>query len=160
MFDCPRLIMANTDGLMGLVKGYLEELGAKKIMYLRSLVSSPRLMDHFVRGFDTEIYALVGDSFLDLHTMLGDYDNKTYGVSLVEWGALKDKLEVVDSFSFRDTSVSRVQVWAFDPKDLDHDSMRIAVACSYHDLELIREPRIFGAIEDLLTDLQIDADPF
>lgn len=72
---------------------------------------------------------------------------------------MKDKVELVDEFHFTDTSVSRIQVWPFDPSSLDLEAMKIAIALSITDLEMIYESRICGAVRDLLTDFDIDPYP-
>lgn len=91
--------------------------------------------------------------------MLGDHAQRSYGVSLEAWEEMKDKVELVDDFHFTDTTVSRVQVWPFDPSSLDLKAMKIAVALSITDLEMIYESRICGAVRDLLTDFNIDPYP-
>ncbi len=160
MFECPNLLMANHPDLVQRVREYLDRFDPPhKIVYLRSLVSSPRLSDHFVRNLDTSGLALVADSFLAEHTMLGDHRQRSYGVSLEVWGGMKKSVEIVKDFHFTDITVSRVQVWPFDPSLLGLDAMKIAVAISITDLEMIYESRIFGAVNDLLTDYRIDADP-
>jgi hypothetical protein len=68
-------------------------------------------------------------------------------------------VEVVESFPFGDLSISRLQIWPFDPRELSLEAMKLAVAVSYHDMELIYEPRIFGAINELLAEYNIEADP-
>jgi len=160
MFECPNLLMPNRPDLVQKVREYLEQFDPPhKIVYLRSLVSSPRLSDHFVRNLDSSGLVLVADSFLSEHTMLGDHTQRSYGVSLEAWAEMKDKVELVDDFHFTDTTVSRVQVWPFDPSSIDLDAMKIAVALSITDLEMRYESRICGAVRDLLMDYRIDPSP-
>lgn len=157
MFECPNLLMPNRPDLVQKVREYLDQFDPPhKLVYLRSLVSSPRLSDHFVRNPDSSGLVLVADSFLSEHTMLGDHAQRSFGVSLEAWTEMKDKVELVDDFHFKDTTVSRVQVWPFDPSTLDLEAMKIAVALSITDLEMDYEPRICGAVRDLLIDYQIE----
>lgn len=161
MFECPNLLMPNRPDLVQRVRGYLDQFDPPhKIVYLRSLVSSPRLSDHFVRNLDSSGLVLVADSFLSEHTMLGDHTQRSYGVSLEAWAEMKDKVELVNEFHFTDTTVSRVQVWPFDPSTLDLEAMKIAVALSITDLEMNYESRIYGAVRELLMDYKIDPYPW
>ncbi|MES3708740.1 hypothetical protein QC590_10900 [Pseudomonas putida] len=92
--------------------------------------------------------------------MLGDHTQRSYGVSLEAWAEMKNKVELVDEFHFTDTTVSRVQVWPFDPSTLDLEAMKIAVALSITDLEMNYESRICGAVRELLMDYKIDPYPW
>lgn len=160
MFECPNQLMANDSDLIRKVKEYLSGHSAPHpIRYLRALVSSPRLSDHFVRGFDPAGLVLVADSFLSEHTMMGDHAQRSYGVALEEWECIKGGLTEAEDFHFTDSSVIRVQVWPFDPADLELEAMKIAVALTFTDLEMIYESRICGAVDDLLTDYHINAYP-
>ncbi|MGE8063232.1 hypothetical protein [Pseudomonas sp. NPDC089547] len=152
--------MANDSNLINKVKEYLEEHDAPHpIRYLRALVSSPRLSDHFVRGIDTSGLVLVADSFLSEYTMMGDHAQRSYGVALEEWMRIKGGLKEVESFHFTDSSVVRIQVWPFDPAELKLDAMKVAVALTFTDLEMIYESRICGAVDDLLAEYRIDPYP-
>ncbi|CAD5200361.1 hypothetical protein [Pseudomonas sp. FEN] len=91
--------------------------------------------------------------------MLADWTQKTYGVELSTWKRIRTDLEVVTGFGFRDASVARIQVWPFDPMSLSFDALKIAVAVSYTDVELIREERVVGALNDLLDIYNFEADP-
>lgn len=62
----------------------------------------------------------------------------------------------VDSFHFRDASVSKVQVWPYDPRGLSPEQMRLAVAVSYTDSELLEEPRLCGALSNLLSEYRVE----
>ena len=157
MFECPNLVMPNAPDLVQKVRDYLDRFDPPhKIVYLRSLVSSPRLSDHFVRGLDSRSLVLVADSFLSEHTMLGDHRQRSFGVSLKAWAQMRDRVEIVEDFHFTDTTVCRIQVWPFDPSTLDLEAMKIAVALSITDLEMDYEPRICGAVRDLLIDYHIE----
>jgi len=159
VFDCPQLVMANTQDLIARVKVHLGLGCLNSMADLRSVLSSPRLADFFVRKLNSTQLAVVGDSFLSKHTLLGDWRYKTYGMSLREWEEVQRTVEVVESFPFGDLSISRLQIWPFDPRELSLEAMKLAVAVSYHDMELIYEPRIFGAINELLAEYNIEADP-
>ncbi len=69
---------------------------------------------------------------------------------------MRDRVEIVEDFHFTDTTVCRIQVWPFDPSTLDLEAMKIAVALSITDLEMDYEPRICGAVRDLLIDYKIE----
>jgi hypothetical protein len=122
-------------------------------------VSSPRLADLYVKDFDATGYIEVGDSFLEKHTMLADRPQRTYGVSLERWKEISPSITEVETVAFRDVTVSGIQIWPFDPLGLSSEAMKIAVAVSYTSLELIREPRVVGAINELLRDYNVQADP-
>jgi hypothetical protein len=126
---------------------------------LRSRVSSPRLADVCVKDFDPAGCIEVGDSFLEKHTMLADRPQRTYGMSLERWRQISSSMTEVETFAFRDATVSQIQIWPFDPQSLSPEAMKIAVAVSYTSLELIREPRIIGAINDLLREYKVQVDP-
>lgn len=120
---------------------------------VRSYVSSPRLMDFCVRNLDVDGLALVGDSFLDGRTMFADWPQRTFGISLARWEILQDDCEIVQHYDLRDLSVAKLQIWPFDPKVLSDDQSILAVALSYTALEMYAEPRIVGALNDVLADL-------
>jgi hypothetical protein len=156
--------MANhPDLLRRLLQHFSEEYtlndGRTPWRVLRSRVSSPRLGDIYVRGFDPAGCTEVGDSFLEKHTMLADRPQRTYGMSLDRWKEVSPLITEVETFAFRDGTVSRIQIWPFDPLCLSLEAMKIAVAVSYTSLELIREPRIIGAVNDLLREYNVQADP-
>ncbi|WP_283188836.1 hypothetical protein [Pseudomonas sp. PMCC200344] len=149
-----KFAMANQPGLLNALRKHLAT--DKKLIdieTLRSYVSSPRLMDFSVRNFPTEKFAVVGDTFLDQRTMLADAPQKTYGIFLGDWEVLKPQFEMVDDYPHNDNSVINIQVWAFDPCLLDEHQARLAIALSYTRLELYAEPRIVGALNDILEDV-------
>lgn len=132
--------------------------GEHPIFMLRSLVSSPRLKDVYVRGYPLEGLIEVGDSYLDKHTMLVDQYQKTFAVSMVQWGQQRNDDLIVSEFDFRDTTVSKIQIWPFDPADLDEDQLRVAVAVSFTEFEIFDEPRVSLALGELLQSLNITTD--
>lgn len=123
---------------------------------LKAYVSLPRLFDIYLRDFPSAYFFEVGDSYLSRKTILADLPQKTYGISLYDWEHIKGNHEDAGHFSTQDYSVSRVQVWPFDPKSLSSDQLTLAVAVSYSDLELYREPRLCGALRCLLVDYDIE----
>jgi len=52
----------------------------------------------------------------------------------------------------------RLQLWPFDPYSLNERQLRLAVAVSFTDLELLNDPRLSGALEELLEDYNIDSE--
>jgi hypothetical protein len=164
MVDFSTLIMASHPDLIARIKRHFEEEyalndGRIPMRVLKALVSSPRLADFYVRDFSSDGYIHVGDSFLDRFTMLADMPQKTYGLSLHRWNEISSELVMVSDYDFRDLTITRIQVWPFDPRDLHLDSLKVAVAVSYTALELVREPRIVGALNELLRLYNFQADP-
>ncbi len=157
-----RMMPANEEGLLEKLRwslsGSLEIRFGHPLFILRSIVSSPRLKDIFVREFPVQDLVPVGDTYLDKHTMLADENQKTYGISLAEWQANEVTAQVVTDFDFRDTTVTRLQVWPFDPRDLDEDQLRIAVAVSFNEFEVFDEPRLSLALGELLECLNVTTD--
>lgn len=119
---------------------------------VRSYVSSPRLFDVTVKDL-REPVACVGDTFLDQRSMLADWPQRTYGVSLDQWKAMSQQTQVIETFHHNDTSVSKIQVWSFEPGSLTEQQLRLAVALSYTTAEFRAESRIVGALNHVLNDL-------
>lgn len=164
MADFSTLIMANHPDLVARVEAhfrdeYVLKDGRSPMRVLKALISSPRLADFCVRGFIADGHQQVGDSLLDRFTMLADLPQKTFGVSLAEWNEISLMVEILPAYDFRDQTITRLQVWPFDPRDLSIDSLKLAVAVSYTALELVREPRIVGALNELLLTYNFQADP-
>ncbi|AMM02826.1 MULTISPECIES: hypothetical protein [Pseudomonas] len=157
-----RMMPANEDGLLEKLRyslsGSLEIRFGHPLFILRSIVSSPRLKDIFVREFPVQDLVPVGDTYLDKHTMLADENQKTYGISLAEWQANEGTAQIVTDFDFRDATVAKLQVWPFDPLELDEDQLRIAVAVSFNEFEVFDEPRLSLALSELLECLNITTD--
>ncbi|BCT33536.1 hypothetical protein PproGo58_30310 [Pseudomonas protegens] len=91
--------------------------------------------------------------------MLADGPQRTYGISLHEWTSIQAGVELVDVLHVNDSTVSKVQVWPFDPASLSEDVARLAVALSYTAAELYAEPRIVGSLNDVLNELGFWVDP-
>ncbi|MEK2607959.1 hypothetical protein WLF18_02405 [Pseudomonas shirazensis] len=156
------MIPANESGLLNKVKrllsGSLEIKFGHPLFVLRSIVSSPRLKDICVRGFPLQGLVLVGDSYLDEYTMLAGEPQKTYAISLADWQAQEKKAEIVTDFHFRDSSVTKLQIWPFDPRTLDEDQLRIAVAVNFNEFEIFDEPRLSLALGELLECFKVTTD--
>lgn len=65
---------------------------------------------------------------------------------------------MISSVHFRDASVVRLQIWPFDPRILDEEQLRIAVAVSFTEFEIFDEPRLSLALGELLADLPVTTD--
>ncbi|AZE47744.1 hypothetical protein C4K04_2060 [Pseudomonas chlororaphis] len=128
---------------------------------VRSYVSSPRLFDVTVRGFK-ETLAFVGDTFLDQRSMLADWPQRTHGISLERWQSVSSGVALIEDFPHNDTSISKIQVWAFEPSSLCEEQMRLAVALSYTTAEFRAESRIVGALNHVLNHLgfYVDGDRY
>lgn len=128
---------------------------------VRNYVSSPRLFDITVRNLEDSLDC-VGDTFLDQRTMLADWPQRTYGVSLESWKVMSSSAQLIDDFHHNDKSVAKIQVWSFDPSSVEEEQLRLAVALSYTTAEFRAESRIIGALNDVLNDLgfYVDGDRY
>ncbi|WP_395589289.1 hypothetical protein [Pseudomonas sp. TR47] len=154
-----KMVMANSSNSVSLAKqlfSLYEDGQSVPVHELKSLISSPRLFDVYLKDFLGGEAILAGDSFLDLHTNLADSPQKTYAIKMSDWEVVRELYVEVDSFHFRDTSVSKVQVWPYDPRSLSPEQMRLAVAVSYTDSELLEEPRLCGALRNLLSEYRVE----
>lgn len=154
-----KIVMASSSNSVALAQQLFSFYEAGKsvpIHELKSLISSPRLFDVYLKDFVGSEAILAGDSFLDLHTNLADSLQKTYAITLSDWEVVRELYVEVDSFHFRDASVSKVQVWPYDPRGLSPEQMRLAVAVSYTDSELLEEPRLCGALSNLLSEYRVE----
>ncbi|EOG6098579.1 TPA: hypothetical protein RQ837_003576 [Pseudomonas aeruginosa] len=107
-------------------------------------------MSFYVKAFSHPAMIAVGDTYLDAFTMLADSEQKTFALSVADWLELRARIELVNEFSWRDTSVMSLHVWPFDPNGLAPFAMAIGVALSYTPDELLAEPRISLAIGELV----------
>lgn len=156
----PRFGMVNRGGLIDDLIRYFYRAGSFiELEDVKKCVSSPRLFDVMVRQLPTEGLVQVGDTFLDKRTMLADWPQPTYGISLHGWMSIHERIELVDVCHVNDLSISKVQVWPFDPASLGEAEMRLAVALSYTAGELYAEPRIVGSLNDVLNELGFWVDP-
>lgn len=154
--------MANRDNLIEDLRERLRDSDSLiDLDEVRSVVSSPRLFDVTVQDLNESLVS-VGDTFLDQRTMLADWPQRTYGVSLEQWKTLSSKAQLIESLHHNDTSVSKIQVWSFEPGSLTETQMRLAVALTYTPAELRAESRIVGALNHVLNDLgfYVDGDRY
>ena len=155
-----RFGMVNRDGLIDDLRSYFYKEGhLVELDDVKKYVSSPRLFDLMIRALPAEGLVHVGDSFLDKRTMLADWPQPTYGIPLHGWMCIHERFELVDVSHVNDLSISKVQVWPFDPASLGEAEMRLAVALSYTAAELYAEPRIVGSLNDVLNELGFWVDP-
>ncbi|MFG0669433.1 hypothetical protein ACF8E6_02570 [Pseudomonas sp. xss_1] len=164
MFDSPKMIMANAPDLLEQIAMTVTSNGTLGYRQLKSLVSSPRLADYWIQDCNTEGLVVVGDSFLTKHSMLGDWDYKSYGMELSAWERIKGESVMLELGDLKraeadNHKITRLQIWPFNPSTLGLEEMKMAVAVSYAPLELIYESRIWGAINEMLEEYSIDADP-
>jgi hypothetical protein len=124
--------------------------GLVDLRHVRSLVSSPRLISLCARAFSHPALAEAGDTFLDSRTRLADYPQKTMAISLTNYRLLEGTIEVVEEYSHNDSSLMKLQVWPFEPGELNEFAMAVAVALSYTPAELMAESRISAAIGELV----------
>lgn len=158
----PQLILANHENSVQIAKDRLSKLwkvrNRSPLFMLRSIISSPRLADMYVSNFYTDGLRRVADSFLSDNTLLGDLPHATFGIELSRWQELN--CPVLQAREIRDhhSDIIRLQVWPFDPNDLDEEQMRLAVAVTFSDLELFEEPRLSLAVDELLEPFKIDSE--
>jgi hypothetical protein len=150
------VIMASEPDVCVLAKRFLQSYRSRyekgiPLYVLKSLISSPRLFDVCWREFKCDEFVAVGDSFLDQHTMLADGPQKTYAISLDQWIVLQDECATVSDYRWDDKTISIIQVWPYDARRLSFDQLALAVAVSYTEVELLAEPRLCGALNDLLS---------
>jgi hypothetical protein len=154
LIAAPTVVMADHPNLQDHLRRELAwefSQGPVDLRYVRSLVSSPRLKSLFVRAFSHPALAEAGDTFLDSRTLLADSPQKTMAISLTNYLLLEGAVEFVDEYSPNDLSLTRLQVWPFEPGDLNEFAMAVAVALSYTPAELLAESRISLAIDELVS---------
>jgi len=134
--------------------------GLVDLRHVRSLVSSPRLISLCVRAFSHPALAEAGDTFLDSRTRLADYPQKTMAISFTNYRTLVDSVEVVGEYHPHDASVMKLQIWPYEPGDLNKFAMAVAVALSYTPAELMAESRISAAIDELVSEWGFFTDEF
>ncbi|MCC9009858.1 hypothetical protein [Pseudomonas putida] len=92
------------------------------------------------------------------NTLLGDLRHTTYGIELNRWRSEDWPTLLINEIRDHHTDIVRLQIWPFDPNDLCDAQMRLAVSVSFTDLELFEEPRLSGAVDDLLEAFSIDSE--
>jgi hypothetical protein len=123
---------------------------------LFSIVSSPRLFEVYWKDVPPGRFLEAGDTYISNNTMLGDDLQKTYAISIAQWETLSHEYVEVPQYDFRDRSISKIQVWPFDPMDLSAEQMKLSVAVSFNDEEMQDEPRLCGALRDLMEDYELE----
>lgn len=154
-------VMANYPGLESYLRKRLEwefQQGKVDFRHVRNVVSSPRLESYTVRCFSHPGLKMAGDSYLSLHTLVADGYRKTYALSMVDWLEISDAVETVDWCEPFDESAISVQVWPFQPRELDEFGMAVAVALSFTPAELMAESRISLAVDELMLKWNYYAD--
>lgn len=155
--------MANEQGLEGRLRKLLDDdfqKGAVDFKLVRSMVSSPRLMSYSVQCFGHPGLAVAGESYLSMHTMIGDGCQRTYALSLEDWLGIRSVVEKVESCQPFDSAVMNIQVWPYPPSDLDDFAMAVAVALSFTPSELMAESRISLAVDELMANWGYCVDEF
>lgn len=157
-----KMIMANHPSSVAIAKIKIRQSsyycvdGETPFFVLASIVSSPRLFDVFLKNVSPNTFTEVGDTFLSKHTMLADNCEMTYAISLDQWNNLAGHYTEVDKYEKGDTSISKIQVWPFDPRLLTFEQMVLSVGMSYNDEELKDEPRLCGALRSLMKDYKVE----
>lgn len=149
-----RIVMADEPDLEAFLRDQLAyefSQGSVDLSCVREHVSSPRLTSFGVKAFCHPGLVLAGDSYLSKGPILGDRAQRTYAISIKEWGAIDCFVERLVHADFRDEAVMRLEVWSVDPRRLSPFAMAIAVAMSYKRSELLAESRISLALDELVT---------
>ncbi|HEN8800257.1 TPA: hypothetical protein U8251_002856 [Pseudomonas putida] len=157
-----KMIMANHTNATELVKirmlesPYYNEEGDTPFFVLASLVSSPKLFEAFWENVPPDLFVQAGDTFLDKHTMLADNPQKTYAISIADWQKFSTTYVDVEQYEHDDTSISKIQIWPYDPRMLTFQQMVLSVGMSFSDVDLQEEPRLCGALRDLMKDYRVE----
>lgn len=157
-----KMIMANHPNSVAIAKNRIRQSvyycvnGETPFFVLASIVSSPRLFDVFLKDICPTTFTEAGDTFLSRHTMLADNCEMSYAISLAQWSDIAGRYTEVDQYEKGDTSISKIQVWPFDPRLLSFEQMVLSVGMSYSDEDLKDEPRLCGALRNLMKDYKIE----
>lgn len=146
-------VMANYPELENYLRKRLEwefQQGKVDFRHVRNVVSSPKLESYTIRCFSHPGLKMAGDSYLSLHTMVADGYRKTYALSMADWHEISDAVEKVDWCEPFDEAVMSIQVWPFQPRELDGFAMGVAVALSFSPAELMADSRISSAVDELM----------
>lgn len=153
------MMMANHPDLAQEVKFALSLLNRDKYGYplymLKSIISSPRLRDVYLRSYPVDELAIAGDNYLAQHTMIADLQQKTYAIGMQDWEKRPGEVLPFGGFHPYDPSVIKLQIWPFDPKALSAEQFLLAVAVSFHDVEIKDEPRVSLALDELMEDWDV-----
>ncbi|HDS1693558.1 hypothetical protein ICJ54_24945 [Pseudomonas asiatica] len=160
--QAPQLILANHQDAVKIAVDRLNKLWKVRdrspLFMLRSIISSPRLADVYVKGFCPDGLRRVADSYLCDHTLLGDLPQATFGIELSSWRSLNLPTLLPNEIRNHHTDIIRLQIWPFDPNSLSEEQMRLAVAVSFTDLEFFEESRLSGSVDYLLEAFKIDSE--
>jgi hypothetical protein len=157
-----KMIMANHPDAVEIAKAemressYYSENGNTPLFVLSSIISSPRLFDVFWKDVGLQGLIQAGDTFVDKYTGLADNRQKTYAISLAQWIDISGRYDEVDKYEKLDISISKIQVWPFDPSTLSFEQMVLAIGVSYNEEELKEEPRLCGALRHLMREYRVE----
>ncbi|EPJ2807300.1 hypothetical protein ACTHGN_000287 [Pseudomonas putida] len=157
-----RMMMANIPNAAEIAKSrmrrsvYYNADGETPFFVLASIVSSPRLFDVFWKDVPPDTFIKAGDTFVEQHTMLTDYQQKTYAISLADWSRLDGTYTEVEQYYDTDASISKIQVWPYDPRNLTFEQMVLSVGMSFTEEEFKEEPRLCGALRELMKDYKVE----
>ncbi|MFJ2287814.1 hypothetical protein ACIOUF_15860 [Pseudomonas iridis] len=156
MNDMTLVVMANEPDL---VKKLLNTLhwgahdGLISLAKVRNLVSSPKLAEFHIRGLHGDGLVPVGDTFLDARTLLADRPYKTFAVPIQAWPEFSKGKIFLENVGLHDKQITRIELWPFNPAELDEVQLTLAIGLSYTLMEFYREPRVAGAVDDLIRPL-------
>lgn len=123
---------------------------------LSSIVSSPRLFDVFWKDVPLGTFVKAGDTFVEQYTMLGDNLQKTYSISIDEWKDVSGTYTEVEEYEETDATISKIQIWAYDPRLLTFEQMVLSVGVSFTEEETKEEPRLCGALRELMKEFRVE----
>ena len=149
-----QLHMINESDIAERLKSNLRDANGRiSLTDVRTCISNPRIRDFYARDLDASDLPLAGVSALSEISMLADGWQKTYAISLSDWRDRQGALQLVDHFHSQDQSVSIVQVWYCDPREIHLHELTwlLALTVSFTDCELRRCERICGAINEALA---------
>ncbi|MHC8400312.1 hypothetical protein ACYZTX_12740 [Pseudomonas sp. MDT1-17] len=156
MSEMKQVVMANESNLLKRLLNTLH-CGARdgliSIADVRNFVSSPKLSEFHIRGLHGEGLVPVGDTFLDARTMLADRPYKTFAVPIQIWPEFSKGKIFFENVELHDKQITRIELWPFDPAELDEVQLTLAIGLSYTLREFYAEPRIAGAVDELIRPL-------
>lgn len=157
-----QLILCNERNVIEIVNRRLDKTwnirGKSPLFLLRGIISSPRLADVYVRNYPTQGLRRVADSYLSDNSLLSDLPHASFGIELKDWREQNWPVVPLNEVRNHHQDLIRLQIWPFDPNDLTEEQMALAVAVSFTDQELFEEPRLSGAIEEILAAYNVDCE--
>jgi hypothetical protein len=156
MNDMTLVVMANEPNLLKKLLNTLQPRardGLISLAEVRKFVSSPKLAEFHVRGLHGDGLVPVGDTFLDARTLLADRGHQTFAVPIQSWPTFSKEKIIIDNFGINDKKITRIELWSFDPTELDEGQLTLAIGLSYTLREFYQEPRIAGAVDELIRPL-------